>query len=337
MIDLTNVLKSNTFCRALDIPPGNDIEFELLGAGEYNLNYSFIHPHTGKKLVLRIPSGSQMHLKNQICYEYKALELLQSSSRTPAPVYLDDRKTFFPYGFLVMEYLPGSPLVYETDLEIAARCLADIHNVPVPDNCHLIKPERPLTAILSECHDMAEIYLGCSSGLAETKQLINKLFKKGCEICNIEGSDHESRCIINTELNSGNFLINGSGKNNYLVDWEKPLLSYVGQDLGHFLAPTTTLWKTDTMLDRNQIHTFLEHYCRHSVQYSDPDLLWQKVMPYFMLTCLRGITWCAMAWVEYQSPDRPIKNKYTYEKIQTYLSTDFLLKIETEYMGKNNG
>ena len=58
--------------------------------------------------------------------------------------------------------------------------------------------------------------------------------------------------MVNTELNSGNFLIN-EGARSYLVDWEKPLLSEAAQDLAHFLAPTTTFWKTDTILDREAV------------------------------------------------------------------------------------
>lgn len=44
--------------------------------GEYNRNFWFIHPCTGRKLVLRVNYGSQMHLDNQILYEYNALKAL---------------------------------------------------------------------------------------------------------------------------------------------------------------------------------------------------------------------------------------------------------------------
>ena len=64
--------------------PGQVTEnYTMLAQGEYNRNYTFIHPITGKKLVLRINFGSQMHLKDQIIYEYKALKLLENSGRTP--------------------------------------------------------------------------------------------------------------------------------------------------------------------------------------------------------------------------------------------------------------
>ena len=53
--------------------------YTMLAQGEYNRNYTFTHPITGQKLVLRINFGSQMHLKDQILYEYRALKLLENS------------------------------------------------------------------------------------------------------------------------------------------------------------------------------------------------------------------------------------------------------------------
>ena len=40
----------------------------------------------------------------------------------------------------------------------------------------------------------------------------------------------EDLCLVNTEVNSGNFLIGATGA--YLVDWEKAVASYRYQDLG---------------------------------------------------------------------------------------------------------
>ncbi len=39
--------------------------YQMLAQGEYNRNYVFTHPVTGKKLVLRVNCGSQMHLRHQ--------------------------------------------------------------------------------------------------------------------------------------------------------------------------------------------------------------------------------------------------------------------------------
>ncbi|MDR0491382.1 MAG: phosphotransferase, partial [Oscillospiraceae bacterium] len=140
-----------------------------------------------------------------------------------------------------------------------------------------------------------------------------------------------ARCIINTELNSGNFLVNDGG-NTYLVDWEKPLYAYPGQDLGHFLAPTTTLWKTDAILTMSEIQEFMQSYCDDSALYSDPAELWDETLPYYAINCLRGVTWCAMAWLEYQSPDRILKDAFTLEKIKKYISHEFLEWIGESYI-----
>lgn len=62
--------------------------------------------------------------------------------------------------------------------------------------------------------------------------------------------------------------------------------------------------------------------------------LWDKLEKYIIITCLRGITWCSMAWVEYQNPDKLIRNEFTYNKIENYLKESFLLNIEDEYFNK---
>ena len=52
---------------------------------------------------------------------------------------------------MVMEYLPGHALDYETELYRAAVVLADIHSVPLPEGHGLLAPENPVKAILEEC------------------------------------------------------------------------------------------------------------------------------------------------------------------------------------------
>jgi len=328
-IDLSGLSSSHSFCKALGIVPGEHIAFTLLGHGEYNLNYQFVNPATNKKLVLRIPVGSQMHLENQVRYEYDALKLLESSCRTPKPIYIDASKSAIDYGFLVMEFLPGRPLIYETDLFLAADCLADIHNLDATFANHLITPKNPLRAILDECHAMFHHYFNCESACSSAKSEITSMLGLGGQIAE-SFADSGVRSVINTELNSGNFLVNIDRV--YLIDWEKPLYGSPAQDLGHFLAPTTTFWKTDTFLTKEEMLQFAYLYCSKSARYFSSSQLWEEVCPYLRLNCLRGVTWCAMAWVEYQSPSRLLKDDYTFEKIKQYLSPAFLSRIRKEYL-----
>lgn len=328
-IDLDNIRRNKDFIERFGIDDKE--EFSLLGQGEYNINYIFHSKAYNKKLVLRIATDSQMDLENQIRYEYEALELLNKTNRTPKLIYCDDKKELIPYGFLVMEFLPGRPLNYKKDLKIAAEALADIHNEPIPKANNLLKPENPIEAIYEECLKMFDKYRLSKYMDMEIKDSIEYLLEKGK---NIKTIDIGNRTIINTELNSGNFLINGENNNNYIVDWEKPLYGYPAQDLGHFLTPTTTFWKTDIILSREEISFFIKEYCKNSNQYKDEKELWNSVKNYLSMNCLRGITWCAMAYVEYQDPDKLIFNNYTYQKIKSYLSRNFLNMIKEEYLNE---
>ena len=318
--ELRRCAASERFRAALDIPKEAELEFTLLGQGEYNINYVFTHPVTGKRLVLRLNTGSQMHLADQIGYEYRALRLLEGSGRTPRAYYVDGSRELIDEGLLVMEFLPGRPLDYDADLELAAECLADIHKMPWQAS-DLICPNDPLEAMLDECRKMAGAYLHAPQGERRVKAALERFLDRAAR--RMRSDVLMPRCIINTELNSGNFLINGPGPGNYLIDWEKPILGEAAQDLGHFLAPTTTLWKTDVLLSAEQKERFLGRYLSRRPDLA-PELLHRRTAEYETMTCLRGISWCAMAWVEYQSPDRPIKNEETCRKILTYLDAGFL-------------
>ena len=322
-----NFLESDAFLLPLGIPSGTQLHFDVLGQGEYNLNYSFIHPVTGQKLVLRINTGSQMHLDDQIGYEYAALQNLVPSRRTPKPVHCWPEQ-----GMLVMEWLPGRALRYETDLDLAAKILADVHSVPVPETCSLLRPAYPAQAIYEECLQMVQHYFAWDEADPEVSGLLRQLMEEIGKIPLTEPSD-APLCMVNTELNSGNFLMDG--ENSHLVDWEKPLLSEPAQDLGHFLAPTTTFWKTDVILTPQQVKDFTRKYIAAVAGRIDCTTLPQRLPLYFTVTCLRGVTWCAMAYREYCQPGRELRNEDTFKKLQAYLEPAFLRNILENYVRKD--
>ena len=282
------------------------ITYQPLAQGEYNINYWFVHPLTGKKLVLRVNTGSQMHLENQIEYEYHALELLADSGRTPVPVFVDGSKKELPYGVMVMEFLEGSALDYRKNLMEAAECLADIHSVPVKETDGLISPSNPLQAILDECNQMVQTYYESDLGEEKKKVQIRRLLELGQEKIN-EIRDYSG------------------------YRWEKPLYGDPVQDLGHFLAPTTTFWKTDVILTEEEMADFTRKYIQAVNGRFDVSGIEERLNIFIPITCLRGITWCAMAWVEYQEPGRLIRNEETFKKMEDYLNRDFLDMIEERY------
>jgi aminoglycoside phosphotransferase (APT) family kinase protein len=328
---LEDYIKNQDYRKALGLPEEAVEEYELLAQGEYNINYLFRHPLSGQKLILRVNCGSQMHLEHQIEYEFHALKLIEGSNRTPKVYYVDGSLEKLNHGVLVMEYLPGQSLDYRKDLVFAAQCLADIHSIPISKNCGLIEPGEPLTAILKECEQMVKVYMDAPFANEKTKNRIRKMLDAGWKRAKAVQTKSVYQCCINTELNSTNFLINGEEKGNYLIDWEKPLYGDPAQDLGHFLAPTTTFWKTDVILKPEEITAFLAEYEKAVAGRFPVNGLKKRVNVFIPITCLRGITWCAMAWVEYQQPDKLIFNESTFHKLTAYLSDEFLGEIENEY------
>ncbi|MBQ8470291.1 MAG: aminoglycoside phosphotransferase family protein [Clostridia bacterium] len=316
---------------ALALPPQQTEVYEPLAQGEYNKNFVFTHPVTGKRLVFRVNYGSQMHLSDQIGYEAAALKQLEPSGRTPKVWYVDGSLTDLDHGVLVMDWLPGRALDYERPEELAeaAAILADIHCVPVTKPEELIAPENSLRAILEECEAMVKVYMDSPLAPESKKQKIRTLLDLAWEKENdLQGKPFQ-RCIINTELNNTNFLMDREGRSS-LVDWEKPLYGDPAQDLGHFLAPTTTFWKTDIIFSKEQIDGVLEAYIAAVEKQETPiDLsgIRERTENFLQVTCLRGITWCAMAWVEYQDPERALTNESTRKKLDQYLEDSFLDRI----------
>lgn len=326
-------IRSANFLAALELPTDCPLTFTPLGQGEYNTNYRFTHPLTRKELVLRINTGSQMHLDDQIGYEFSALKALENSGRTPKALFCDGSKALLPYGILVMEWLPGRALRYESDLKIAAEILADIHALPVDDTSSLLRPGYPLQSIYDECLAMVEHYFRWNGSSAAVRHLLEDMIREIGQRP-LQSMASSAPCIVNTELNSGNFLINEYDAS-YLIDWEKPVISEPSQDLGHFLVPTTTFWKTNVILSPEEIREFIVRYTAAAAGRFETAEICERLPLYFSTTCLRGVTWCAMAMVEYSSPGRTISNADTFLKIKQYLSEDFLEHILTNYMRRN--
>lgn len=288
-------------------------EIELLGYGEYNLNYKYKKGvQTG---VFRVNLGSQMDLgEDQIPYEYGALKALEASGVTPKPYKKVKKGAWVPRPYLTMEYLEGRPLDYDRDMEIAAYILSTIHSQPT-ENTGLIQATRPFEKMYEEFEAMFSHYRAWDKKDEEVEGWIQRLLAIAESLGLSDGIKTPS--IINTELNNRNFIIGETKESSYLIDWEKPLIGDAEQDLAHFTVPTTTKWKTDKVLTREEVDSFLDLY----EAYRPLDRkLFDK---YYIFNCLRGISWSSMARVEYDGA-RALSNDETLEKIKLFTSVDFI-------------
>ena len=330
------LINSREYREGLGLPDNVEEKYEMLAAGEYNVNLSFIHPISGEKLILRINQGSQMHLDNQIEYEANTLKLLQNSGRTPRLYYVDGSKKYLDKGILVMEYLPGVALDYTKDLNKAADILVDIHRQSLPENAGLIEAGTGFNFVLDECEEMFRHYTESKYADKNIENRIRHLLDLGWGMSKSGEVSFERiyRCLINTELNSTNFLINEAGKN-YLIDWEKAVLGFPAQDIGHFLAPTSTFWKTDIILTRDEIEGFIENYISKASLYFDTGGIKETSLAFIKINCLRGLSWCAMAYVQYKEADKEIMNESTRVKLGQYLEDGFIRQVEDIFNNNN--
>ncbi|WP_027183953.1 aminoglycoside phosphotransferase family protein [Desulfovibrio inopinatus] len=296
----------------------------FLAAGEYNANY-LVHLD-GRDIVFRINHGSQLGLSNQIEYEFHVLEAVAPSGVTPQPYWYDvapEKQFGLDKGCLAMEYIPGRALQYERDLTRAADIFARIHALPTVQAApHLIHQHHPIADIARESLGLIQRFPDHPRDAERSKLLDyhDTIIKLADETSHIFKADTD--VIVNTEVNSGNFLI--SPERACLVDWEKAVISSRYQDLGHFCVPTTTLWKTDHKLSAKEKETFLCAYrsglLEHEAQnVPELDVLREGTALLERTILLRALSWCFMAWYEYTQVERSLKNEETFRKITSYL------------------
>ncbi len=299
----------------------------FLARGEYSLNFL-----AGDGYVARLVTGTQMGLplREQALYEHGVLELLVPSKVTPRPYLVDPEPSGLPYPLILEEYLPGRPLDYATDLAAAARCVAAVHGLGVPEDHHLQVHPDPAPAILAESRGLAEPYLRWSGASAESKAALRKGFEK------IEGFLEKDGlftgadlAIVNYDLNTHNFVIEaGTAK---LLDWEKARIAPRTQDLAHFLLPTTTLWRDETasLLSGDQEREFIEAYLEHA-PVTGPEQFHTQLEAMRTIVSLRAVSWCAWALQETAQSSRPITNEETLNKSCRYLEAEFLERLFAE-------
>jgi aminoglycoside phosphotransferase (APT) family kinase protein len=321
-----------------DVPAMQGRKFTVtsLAQGEYNLNYLIASGST--RLVFRVNIGTQIDRDDQIVYEYRALGLLKQSGVTPYPHFVDDTRRFFERGILVMDYLPGQALDYNQDLEKAAKLFAAIHEVEVAEgNNHLIREDAPLSLIHAECAGLLRQYF--SSDLADPdikNYLIDVL--NWAETTRAEEKYYQQDpwpCIVNTEVNSGNFIVNRKNETIHLVDWEMPRWGDPSQDLSHFCSPLTTLWKTDWRMSPAKKRDFLNSYSQHIKDRHLRDTLTVRMRLRDPFVYLRGISWSAMGWVAYQTEFSGMKNRDTWAKLQQYINLKFIRSLFDPIIGKS--
>jgi hypothetical protein len=312
---------------------GKKFTVSPLAKGEYNLNYLL---HSGKtQLVFRVNMGTQIKRDDQIIYEYKTLQLLQSSGVTPVPCFVDDSRSLIDRGISIMEYLPGCPLDYQLNLAGAAKTLAIVHQVTVPpQHNHLIVENQPLSLIFDECVGLLETFFSSELAHPDIHSFLSEV------VAWAENARKKEQyfladpwfCIVNTEVNSRNFIVNRTEKTTHLIDWEMPRWGDPSTDLCHFCSPLTTLWKTNFRFSPEAIDLFIAKYKNNIRSTHLRNTLEERMRLKFPFVLMRGISWSAMAWVAYQTEYNGVHNEDTRQKLQQYIDLTFIRSLFEPFM-----
>lgn len=324
---------------ALGIGHDERLDAQPLGMGEHNLNYWFEDPVSRERFVLRINVTKQPFHENQVRYEFDALRALESSGCTPKPLYLDDSSQAPCEGAMVISFCDGEQLDFDNllpgDLDRAAHIMADIHSVAIPSNCKLYRPIDPIRKLFDECFSRYEMY--ARSGFADP-EVSHRMdwFIRITQRCvdEIEFDPADGR-IVNTETLASHFLLpsdraHGSTRSGYFVDWERPILGDVAEDIAFLVAPTTTFWDSDYLFPAGRFEEFVEAYW-HAVdgrfERGDFD---RRFAAFLKVATFRALTWCCRAVVQQKSGSKVHITDKAKAKVPIYLSAEFMDRLADE-------
>lgn len=315
--------------------PDKKFLLKPLALGVYHLNFQVIQGDL--TWVLRISTGSQygLSMQEQIAYEFDTLSALAPIDVAPKPYFVDHSLHILPYGVLGMEYLPGEHLDYQRDLQAAAHLFARFHQLEIPEHQnHLICEEKPLTQSFERSRSKLDAYFQSDLADQNTRSYLKEVLAWAEQACqqDIFFEQDPWHTLINTEVNSGNWIVNRKAGTIHLVDWEKPLWGDPSRDLSHFRVPTTTLWKTDYQMTPSSKKLFMAIYCQSLKSPHLRDTIEERTRLHDPFNCLRAVAWCAMVWVQHRQNHDLIQNKEFEKRISAYLDNQFVRSLFDSYI-----
>lgn len=363
--------------QAVGLQPHCELHLEPLGKGEHNENYLFGEEGAEARFVLRINRVPQPFHNTQVAYEYAALQALEQSGCTPRPLYCDASPQALGKGVLVESFCAGSELDFDNlrpgDLQNVARLMANVHAVPVQENCPLFCPEDPLRALFKECVDRFSVYKGTAFEDARYTRWIERFLTATQNAIDACAPPQGARHIINTETLPSHFLLLGeregeaegeaprvqavpaaqvasaaqaapaaqaafaaqaasvtpapaTAASGAFVDWERPILGEVAQDLAFFVAPSTTFWDSNYLFPHEDIQAFLDLYWQAVDKRFEKGSFEARFDAYLAVSVLRSQTWFCKNAARY-APTSNMQNAHTvqrtFDKWDIYTSDEF--------------
>ena len=328
--------------RAVGALENDELIPHFLGVGEHNLNFWFTVPASGRKLVLRVNMVPQPFHDDQVAYEFAALQALEASGRVPEPLYLDNSESSPEKGALIIGFRDGDMLDFDRlrpgDLRCAAQIMADVHAVQIPSYCKLFRPEDPLKRLFEECLQRFEVYR--ASGFEEERvtRWVEAFIAAAEPMTRTACLPSDCTHIVSTEPLPSHFLIpalaaaeaaveGNTGrfcKNpGSILDWERPVIGEVAQDVAFFSSPTTTFWDSDFLFPKDEVYAFVDDYWQAVDERFPRGNFDERFRAFRMMTALRSTTWFCKQLPVYKLDTSHMTEK-ARAKFPLYLSDDFM-------------
>lgn len=267
------------------------------------------HDHiriSNSDMVLRVPRQSQLSLdaNSNLLYQRACFERAAPSGHTPRFHAALEPRPEIPMGALLVEFIHGSPISLPGELPNAAKSLAAIHALPLPDPQHrlpLKSPADPINDTLNEVITQSQfLYSDTSRINADSVAQIEEEIAWATSFA--ASAEMPPVTLISFDAHPGNFIQEPETKPSpraVLVDLEKARYGVPGFDLAHASLYTSTTWDIATYAELSP-----EDVCR----FYD---IWLKTAPerlatetrHWLMPCRRimwlwSITWCAKWAVE---------------------------------------
>ena len=322
-----------------------------LGMGEHNVNYRFDVPGSSHAFVLRVNVAPQPFHDNQVAYEFAALKALEPSGCTPKPFFLDNSPSALGEGVLVVEFCEGDQLDFDNlragDVRCAVQMMADVHAVPVFDDCPLHRPADPLRALFEECLQRFEVYRASAFEDARVSAWAERFIAATARALDDLPAVAPQAHIVNTETLPSHFLIPAdaardaaasetgacSGRPGSFIDWERPVVGEIAQDVAYFTSPTSTFWDNEFMFPIDWVEGTVEAYWRAVDGRFERGDFDGRFRCWRMMTALRSTTWCCRALTVYHAGSQAHQTKKTAAKLPVYLSDEFMDMLARECFG----
>jgi hypothetical protein len=120
----------------------------------------------------------------------------------------------------------------------------------------------------------------------------------------------------------------------FFVDWERPLIGEVAQDIAYFTSPTTSFWDSDFLFPESDVEGFVNLYWKAVDGRFERGNFDERLRAYRQMTALRSTTWCCKAQIRYASRDAAHTTDKTAAKLPIYLSDEFMDRLMHEVFGK---